>query len=310
MRLRQLTDAKFRKSTTMYHGTTSDFLPSILKKGLVPDPKKKYWADDPNASLTKASLASLHGSYWTSNIFTATSSATNTTNKFGGDKIIVIAQIQTQSAFADEDNLAFPLEWNYNKAFGGNISEKPRQVAYYFYDDKNYYENAKKNFIKLVHDELSKNNEKKPVASQLLSDAFDAMSLRIIAHGIRDAGADKYWNPLKDIKNKPDTEPTVAETEKNLLDTKDKLSQRYRETTLDKDDFRHTLRITEPVTYSGANRITHVVEIPDGYVENGNFVKPPIILHYGNKKNIPEKFIQDFKSRVGKWPGVVEKGKS
>lgn len=308
MRLRQLTDAKFRKSVTMYHGTSSEFLPSILKTGLVPNPKKKYWDDDPNVSMTKASLASLEGSYWTSNILTASSSAHNTIKKFGGSAIIVIAQIQTQSAVADEDNIAFPLEWNYDKAFGASISAKPKQVAYHYYDNRNYYEDVKKKFIELTHNDLSKNNDKKPISNNLLANAFDAMSLRIIAHGIKDAGDDTYWSPLKDIKNKPEEEPTVSETEKNLLDIKDKITRRYRETTLDKDDFRHTLRITEPVTYSGANRITHIIEIQNGNFVNGEYIQPPVIIHYGNEKTIPKKFIEDFKSRIGKWPGII-KGK-
>lgn len=303
MRLRELTEAKFRKSVTMFHGTSSVFLPTILSNGLIPNPKKKKWDVDPNISLGTQSRVSLPGSYWTSNLLTATSSALNTTEKFGGETIVVIAQIQTRSAMADEDNVTHSLRWEYDSAFGGIYSDKPGLVASVYYDSRDYYEQAKQKFINQVHNELSGDNEKKPIPEKLLGQTFDALTLRIIAHGIKDAGNDRYWNPVNRVTNKPDNTPTVPETEQNLLNIKDKLTRYYRESTEDASAFRHTLRITEPVTYRGANRITHIVEIPDGYFKDGKYIQPPLISHYGGLE-LPTKFMTDYESRKGEFPGI------
>lgn len=308
MRLRQITEAKFRKSITMYHGTSSVFLQSILSNGLVPDPKKKKWDTDPGVSLGTHSRVSLSGSYWTGNLITATSSARNTTEKFGGNNLIVIAQIQTQSAMADEDKITFSLKWEYDDAFGGNFSENPHMIAATYYDTREYYQKAKDKFIKSVHEKLSDSNEQKPVPEKLLANTFDALSLRIIAHGINDAKGDTYWSPLNRVKNKPDNIPTVSQTEQNLLDLKDKLTRYYRESAIDTQAFSHTLRVTKPVNYRGANRITHIVEIPDGYFKSGEYIQPPIISHYGST-DLPEKFMNDWKTRIGKFPGITKKEK-
>lgn len=307
MRLRELTEAKFRKSVTMFHGTSSVFLPTILSNGLVPNPKKKKWDVDPNISLGTQSRVSLPGSYWTSNLLTATGSARSTTEKFGGETIVVIAQIQTRSAMADEDNVTHSLRLGYDSAFGGRYSDSPGLVAGVYYDSRDYYEQVKQKFIDLTHRELSGDNEKKPVPEKLLGQTFDALTLRIIAHGIKDAGNDRYWNPVYRVTNKPDNTPTVPETEQNLLNIKDKLTRYYRESTEDASVFRHTLRITEPVTYRGANRITHIVEIPDGYFKDGEYIQPPLISRYGSLE-LPTKFMDDYTSRVGEFPGI-EKAK-
>lgn len=305
MRLRELTEAKFRKSAVMYHGTSSEFLPSILKQGMIPEPKRKRWDVDPDSSLGTHSRVSLTGSYWTSNLLTATGSARNTANKFGGNSIVVIAKIQTQSAMTDEDNINFSLDQSYDESLGGSYTQNPGLVASVFYDAPDDYEKARAKFTQILHSRLTK-NEQKPVPEGLLEKTFDAMSLRIIAHGIRSAGNDKYWSPLGRVSNKPNTEPTVDETEKNLSMIKDKLTRYYRESTTDTEIFRHTLRITEPVTFRGANRITHIIEIPDGYFKNKEYIQPPIIVHYGNKKDLPEKFISDYTTRKGEFPGIAE----
>jgi hypothetical protein len=308
MRINQLTEAKFKKPIVMYHGTSSEFLSSILKHGMIPNPKKKKWDTDPDVSLTTQSRASLEGSYWTSNLLTATSSGSNTTNKFGGETILIIANIQTGSAKADEDNVTYELKYQYDKAFGGSYSSNPKLVADVYYDSKEYYDKAKDKFITNVHNNL-KDNPNQPQPSELLSDIFDASTLRIIAHGIADAKGDEYWSPIYRVKNKPTIPPTVSETENNLLMLKDKLTRYYRSSASNKnvDQFSHTLRITEPITFSGANRITHILKIPKSYFdENKKYIQPPLVLLYGNK-NIPEKFLKDYTSRIGKFPGLVNK---
>lgn len=73
--LNSISEAKFAKPRIVYHGTRGDLGRSILKQGMDPNPKSRVWADDPDANQTRASRASLSGSYWTSNLMTAMSSA-------------------------------------------------------------------------------------------------------------------------------------------------------------------------------------------------------------------------------------------
>ena len=56
-----------------YHGSSIKNLRSIVAQGLIPDPKERNWADDPDASIGNPSRASYGGIYVTRNLMTATS---------------------------------------------------------------------------------------------------------------------------------------------------------------------------------------------------------------------------------------------
>lgn len=82
----------------VYHGTSSSMVREILKKGLVPDPKKKVWDADSN-------LESFYGVYFTADPLTAENAAVDASNKFGGIPCIVEAVIQTKMTLPDEDHM-------------------------------------------------------------------------------------------------------------------------------------------------------------------------------------------------------------
>lgn len=88
-----------------YHGTSSVFLDSILERGLIPEPDRKVWAEDPGTGLHTQSRVSLPGTYFALNFLTATGAAQTATMKFGGRKLIVIIEFDPESAFPDEDNI-------------------------------------------------------------------------------------------------------------------------------------------------------------------------------------------------------------
>jgi hypothetical protein len=296
------TEAKFRKPITMYHGTSTNFLRSILKHGMAAKPKQKTWQTDPDASLNVQSRASLTGTYYASNFMTAYSSAGRTVNKFPGERMIVIAQIQPQSAKSDEDNISGYLNSSYNSAFGGNYSDNYRIVSEIYYDYRENYNRVKNKFIDILHGELTK-NQKKPVPKNLLSDTFDIITLRIIAYG---AVEDKFL--FSRIENKPSSVLSTQEAEQSLLDIKEKLTGYYRESTIDTDDWSHTLRITDPVGFSGANKITHIIEIPKTKFDDKHKIIPQkLILYYGDSNTVPEKFITDYKKSIGDFPGFERK---
>lgn len=94
---------KGRHSMILYHGTSSSFLKSILKQGLVTTPKNKVW--NPDGSFSGPSLESYFGTYLTNEVYVAKSAAKDASKKFGGNPLFVIVQIEFKSTVIDEDNV-------------------------------------------------------------------------------------------------------------------------------------------------------------------------------------------------------------
>lgn len=93
----------------MFHGTTSDFVPSIKKHGLLPDSPNVsmgYGNEDPSSDL---SLPSYGGVYLTSNFHIAIDAAEMVSMSTGGQPVIVIVQYVSGSGGIDEDEIIFNL---------------------------------------------------------------------------------------------------------------------------------------------------------------------------------------------------------
>lgn len=85
------------ESKIMYHGTSSTFLPQIMKFGLIPNPSEKVYDE--------GDWESYYGSYLTTDKKAAESNATKTAEKFQGDEIVVAVQVLMKSTATDEDSL-------------------------------------------------------------------------------------------------------------------------------------------------------------------------------------------------------------
>ena len=108
-----------------WHGTSSEFLPSILAKGLIPieDPEKKAWGSDPDREGPEGKSAYLSrrsygGTYLTKNFGQAITSASRAVDKFPGTPVMVAMQISPHSLTADEDDVVYKVEQAYNDAVG------------------------------------------------------------------------------------------------------------------------------------------------------------------------------------------------
>ena len=90
------------------------------------------------------------------------------------------------------------------------------------------------------------------------------------------------------------------------------MTRTYRKTALDKDSYNQTLRLTQPVTFTGANKILAMLqeqpwewlEVP-GKSDKKLQVKP-FILRWGQPDAIPQEFFIQYEQRVGKFPGLVD----
>jgi len=306
-------EAKFRKPIEMYHGTSSAFLRTILKQGVIPNPSDKTWQDDPDINRYNFSRASLPGSYWTSNLMTAISSSTTTARKFPGEPIIIIAQISEQSSFADEDNINSSIQYAipamYGELFGGGLTSEAAasNSAYVYYGKPENQPAMQVAFGKILHNDLSSSPQQQPINQELMTSLLEALLLRAMAFEKKEKD-DGGWgssvlSAWGEMKNAPAI-PTVQEMEQVILKLRDKLTQSYTKTAYaDTDSFRHTLRITEPVTYRGANKIIGIISEPpkeDGQKIYGR----PLIAHYGTAT---PNYLEQYRQRVGQFPGLLDR---
>ena len=279
-----------RKSTNQsiwYHGTTSKFLREILKKGMVPDPKKKKWDTDEDTSQYVSSRVSLEGSYWTRNLTTAISSASSSTNKFGGYDIIVCAQLNPKSAIQDEDSIRFTLESFMSSTIQRGMNINPDAISHIylgFLNNPDIYKKILDDFIKVAHNHLSQKNSKAPVYEKELKLYFDSELMRKLWYDFQSYNNvifDNYqYLPGKEIKEgeswaeyKERVKNEVFDGnlnkdywEQKLLHALDIIGKKYKRINMEK--FNPTLRMIEPITFQGKNRIISIFGLPYHHDEN------------------------------------------
>jgi len=106
-----------KERSIWYHGTRGKNLPSVMSQGLIPDPKKREWAEDPSVGLGNMPRTSLGGVYVTQNLMTAISSANRSRDRKGGEPaVIVIIELQPRTLVVDEDHISVAqhaLPFNY-----------------------------------------------------------------------------------------------------------------------------------------------------------------------------------------------------
>ena len=90
-----LVERRLQRTRIMYHGTSSVFLPSIMKYGLIPD--------SPHKSFGTNAWASYGGVYLTSKPAYARKATKFTVETHGGDPILITVQLVVGSGGLDED---------------------------------------------------------------------------------------------------------------------------------------------------------------------------------------------------------------
>lgn len=294
--LKTLLEKRRVKPTIMFHGTSSKFLPKIFQLGMIPEPTTGKWKDEKleqQTDLLNPSLRSLKGSYWTDNVGVALSSANNTRKEVGGVGAIVIAQIIQQSGLSDEDDIRGPI----NQAFGKVVSEyfgaagtteNAWRIKGLIDANPTIYQKIIDDFAEKLHNSLTK-NPKMPIDKPQMKRAFDTFLERMLAHmpieegwynksryfesyqvGLEKSGMD-YKKAHE--KTREDLEKSLpafnkVSAEKAFLDSLEELSARYRASALppkSEEEYRYrtNIRITQPVGFSGRNKIIGIVVMND-----------------------------------------------
>lgn len=286
----------------MYHGTSTKFLKKIMSRGLIVDPKDKKWDVDDQTNVYISSRVSLKGVYITSNLMTAVSASTNTTNKFGGNSLFVIVLFQPQSAFPDEDVIRYLIDRAVAVATGVGVSEIYDQlaVAELTYGDKDiYFKKFKETIVdafNLVgHNSLGVDDKK-------LYDMLLAELIRRSAHHVKNSKWDKwkgfyYWierHPEYKLEDLQKLVPSVQEAESNYLKALEKMTVMLKSKRKAVDDFIYSLRSPNNIGFRGRNKIVAIVE--EFPWESGKPSK--LKKHYGT---IPNEFLEAFRQRVGRY---------
>lgn len=295
MRLRQLLEV-YRQPVVLFHGTSSSFLRSILGQGILPTPDQRVWDKDDNTSSATMSRKSLDGSYWTSNLLTASAAAWNSIKKFPGNRLFVCAQINEQSAFADEDSLNSKISGAYadtaKQLFPGIVTDAVGLHLGWFIYEPAKHEQAKALFATLLHQKLQP-SPGNPIDTARLAQIFDDYLMRLFVHEYSDKHSLLGWASTNNVEQIPEF-PSIQQAEHQFLMDRDWLTKRYRASAYQANDtFNHTLRVPTPVGFRGHNRIVCILEEAIDEQRNRS-----LILHYGQ---VPPAFIQAWEKSMGPW---------
>lgn len=103
MLLIDLFETRMQRTQLMYHGTSSNLVPSILKFGLVTEPPKRTYSRD--TDVDQQGYDSYGGVYITSDIDTAKDGAYTAVKAHGGDAVLITMQYVITSGTIDEDEI-------------------------------------------------------------------------------------------------------------------------------------------------------------------------------------------------------------
>jgi len=300
----------------MYHGTSDINLPSILSQGLIPNPKKRSWQDDPHASWTSPSRASLPGIYVTNNLMTAVSSSTRAVRELGGEfPVIIIMKIQPETMVSDEDDVSFDArkipgfpglvpvtDHEYSLLSLYDIYLKLQHNDYKgeyadYEKEKNrkQFEEQKEIYIKHILDSFRPSPDKdlhpklKNRLKQIADAGFYITMLRAVSHLVKRS---KPWDLPNSVRKYGAPDP--SKTEQEFKKYEDQLTRTLKSVAREGKTFgRANGRILEPIQYKGTNKIVCVVrEQKSKTKEYGSAIE----VLYGDP---PSEFLYEWKARIG-----------
>lgn len=304
----------------MFHGTSSgpngSRLRSILKHGLIPT-APKAWAEDPNAKQAlQRSRVSYGGTYFAANPRVAFSSVLQAMGRGHASEkkqypVIVTALIQPRAALPDEDDYTFKIDFAYH--YATKVADHPPTDGYYYlalflkgYPQKDI-EEARTRFAESVAKMLESYGVKTdtPRLRRFTDPLFDAEVIRRVStqkddwYGFKGNVRGRALDYYKYDLNTPVVEselpvelqkpPAYEEGEAKFRAALDALIRATRRLAIGLEThakdaperYRHVLRVMEPVTFRGRNKITSVVSLPNYYSRDiGDTVN--VVVHYGD----------------------------
>lgn len=301
-----------------YHGTSIKNLPSVMSQGLMPEGTDKVWAEDPDASAAQVDRTAYGGIYVTQNLLTATGSPKDTQEN--GGLLLCILELQPNTMYLDEDSIVGALN-----APIKHLSDNGYHVISYYLvatqggaskEWMDEIEGMKSDYMYGVLTKWQREFEKKklPFHADLKARLMELLPKVWLAALARKAAhyKDNYiraWDQVfygtEKQPQRPDVNtvlPSPAEGEKQFRDAVEPVTRSLRlmarPETGDTGFNINTARITEPVGFTGSNRILALLEIKDTRKTRGEDFKQPaqMLLHWGA---IPQDFWTQWNNRHG-----------
>lgn len=288
----------------MYHGTSAALAPKILSEGLVPG-RELVW-DKEKTKEDIHSRESYGGIYFSDNFMTAFMAARTSTEKFGQERLIIMAQLEMRSPhiLMDEDKILEP-RMIFDKVLG--VVSNGWFYCSWVKDGMPRLDDIIKGYL----DELSVglNEEIKPGFEDIrqrealvpaVSELIKTSALREIAIAMQKDSTLNYQFP--EFENL-----TISETESNYRNAANQFMNKTKFLTNIESSFSHNVRSLEPISYRGVNKILLVAKMNESiydfesrkshYIDNKYNLEAEIL--YVSNKSVIGILTQDMVQRIG-----------
>ena len=280
----------------MYHGTSLNNLSSILSEGLNEFHGKVYDGNFQNTDKTR-SLESYGGIYFSDNLRTAlmagfTSAEKNKIDTAASVLVMVKIEDKTPSILIDEDLLASPFHAIYQVA--GN-PDYPRNLAEWVSSDfpgmdqaVDFYLNSLSTGRTQIDNSNFLNNLKPYIPNLLSSFAVRLLSIQLNKKDFGTSDLLHYYPQFEGLN--------MNSAIQNYRDAASLFMQKAnRLTSFMNDSFQNNVRITEPISYRGKNKIVlvSIFNREKNYTDYFNTIN----IEYLSDNNALEKYISDIKEK-------------
>jgi len=284
----------FESKELMYHGTSSKFLDSIIKNGLLFKEDGRVWGTK-QVSTHLNDLESYHGTYFTLNFMTAYSASGQAHRKFGGNRLIIIANIETRTpqVVADEDDVKNKITI-FSKDYKIYPESDTLKVDILKYDSLDYERSWEEFKSSVTYGRLGF-PKKLDLLFPLYKDLLLAKLLwELSFHDVEKVTGISY--DLKQLHKKYD----FKNARSNFRSLFDKFLKKlnFLASPPPTNRFMHSVRMTDPVGFKGKNRIVYIVENTDD--------KKYIWTERYNKSGVAkEMFLKNIKTSLSKNATII-----
>jgi len=306
--------AKTAAVRLMYHGTSDKNLSSILSEGLNVH-HETVWSEE-KAKEDERSRASYGGIYFTNNFMTAKSAAGTAIETLGGkSRVMVMARLElkTPHILMDEDMLP-AAQYAIDIAFRINSNEW--WLGQWYMNDFYEMDKVVDEYLRLISIKYAEFTDSPQSIESLrdprrgdflrpyIKDFIQKSVIREIVIGIEKE--EDYWKRLeRDVP--PLAETTLAEAEANYRNAANTLMQKMNYLVDDpraRDRFISNVRVMEPITYRGKNRIVLVARLEEYWGREKDEMPEPgykyrIVVYYNTDSKALTQLIADHHTRIG-----------
>ena len=295
---------KLASRELLYHGTSIDRLQSILSQGLIPDPKRRTWAEDPDASSRTISRQSFPGIYLTGNFMTAKSSATTAGNPRSG--VIVVVQAETRTLATDEDNLVYSLQYSLNHIHEDMVMNEwlmtQTFISYKLGKLEGHFRASAADLLNFLMKKVPEPRKTKvrEASIDLFSDILKALLVRTMSYMMKEYGdrweKTKLRYQLEENGLSFDDIPSAEESESSLRYLIEQATRKLSVIAEDIEDINYTARSITPITFRGVNKIVCVMS----YSMPQNILEAPTVLnfHYVSDPGSAARLLEDFQRHI------------